>query len=284
MASKQSKSKTKKRTSKKAYLYFIFPPHTTIDSFSVNKVKEQIKKANYKKLHFIVHSLGGDTSSAVKISNILRTKFSKIIGFVPFKAMSAATLMLLGANEIYMSEESQLGPLDLPMEHPIDGSPISALDVVQTLTQLSSARMRHADSLYEDMRENLSNKEYIGKNKAIELAMKYSTELVKPIAEKIDPYHRQKAFRNLKVAQWYAFDLLRTRMMKGKSNLAWDTARKLVHHFPDHSYAIFREEVKYTLKLNIIDSDKHRNWKNLCNEVDIYLKLISKPKIVYIEK
>ncbi len=283
MPPKKTKRNVTRKAPKKAFLYFLFPAGKEINADSVNRVKEQIKNAKSNKLHLVVHSSGGDAYSAVKISSILRTKFSNITSIVPFKAMSAATLMLLGTDEIYMSEESQLGPLDLPMEHPLDGSPISALDVVQTLTQLSSTRMAHASSLYKEMRESLPNKEQIGKNKAIELALKFSTELVKPIAEKIDPYHRQKAFRNLKIAQWYAFDLLRTGMMKGKSTRAWNTARRFVHYFPDHSYAIFKEEAESTLMLNIKDSGGYTKWGSICDEVDLDLKLMTSPKIEYVE-
>lgn len=271
---------------KDAFLYFLFPrgEDLEINNQSVEKIKEAIKPATLKRLNLIVDSPGGDAYSAVKIIRKLRNKFSTITGFVPFRAMSAATLMLLGTNEIYMSEESQLGPLDLPTEHPVDGSIISSVDVIETLNQLSSAMMTNASSMYEKMRGGLDNAEKIGKAKAMELALAYSAELVKPISGKIDPYHRQKALRKLKIAHWYAYDLLKTGMMKGKSARAWRTARHFVYGFPDHSYAIFKEEVRESLFLTIKDSSSYTGWDMLCDDVDQKLRTSTGQIISYIEK
>ena len=268
------------------FLYFLFPRSNDleIDASSINRVKEAVKNSTVKKLYLIVDSPGGDSYSAVKIIRILRSKFSEIIGLVPFRAMSAATLMLLGANEIYMGEESQLGPLDLPLEHPIDGSIISSLDVVETLSLLSSAMMSNASSVYANLRLGLENSETIGKTKAIELALKSSVDLVKPIAAKIDPYHRQKAFRKLKIAHWYAYDLLRTGMMKGRSSQSWKTARHFVYGFPDHSYAIFREEAKESLHLTIKNSGNYSGWDSVCTDTEAKLLSSSTQIIDYYEK
>lgn len=262
-----------------AFLYFLFPLGTQIDAESVSKVKEEIKNATVKKLYLVVDSPGGQTYQAVKIIRILRTRFNNIIGIVPFRAMSAATLMLLGTDKIYMGEESQLGPLDLPMEHPIDGSRISSLDVVNTLSQLSATGMSNAISMFKDMRE-----ERIGKLQAMDLAVKYSTEVIKAIAKNVDPYHRQKAVRSLQIAQWYAYDLLRTGMMKNRSGQSWSTAKVFVYGFPEHSYAIFKEEVRERLKLTIEDSDAYANWNTICEDVTSKKESATNQIITYIEK
>lgn len=274
-------------TPTEALLYFLFPRSADleIDSTSVNKVKEAIKAATLKELYLVVDCPGGDAYSAVKIIRILRNKFTKIIGLVPYRAMSAATLMLLGANEIYMSEEAQLGPLDLQIEHPIDGSTISSLDVVETLNTLSAAMMNNASGMFEKMREGLDNAEKIGKTTAMELALKYSAEIVKPIADKIDPYQRQKALRTLKIAHWYAYDLLRTRMMSGRPKHSWNAARHFVYGFPDHSYAIFKEEAQESpLYLTIKDASTYANWNSICSEVETKMKGSSSQIITYIER
>ena len=68
----------------------------------------------------ILDSVGGEIYPSYKIINLLRNKCDKLSVFIPEKAKSAATLMTLGADEIIMSAESELGPLDLPMrEHPM---------------------------------------------------------------------------------------------------------------------------------------------------------------------
>ncbi|MBI2621677.1 MAG: hypothetical protein HYW63_03500 [Candidatus Levybacteria bacterium] len=265
-----------------AFLYFLIPDGKSINADSVNSVKNAIRSATLKKLNFVVQSGGGDLYSAVKVIRILRTKFTNIIGVVPTKAMSAATLMLLGTDEIYMSEESQLGPLDLLMEHPVDGSIISAVDVVDTLNHLSSTTMNNAVEMYEKMRD-LPNGEIIGKNHAMKFALESTIEIIKEISAQIDPYHRQKALRKLKIAQWYAYDLLRTGMMKTGAN-PMRTAITFVYSFPDHNYAIFKEDARDMLQLIIKDSTSYPFWNDVCTETENLLRGAKKPIINYIEK
>lgn len=171
-------------------LYFIVSDNESIDEVHIPLVRKAIRNASATKLYLVIDSSGGNPYSAVRIMRILRKRFSEISGVVPHQAMSAATLMMLGTKEIYMSEESQLGPLDLPMEHPVDGSSISALDVVQALTQLQSTALEFAATLYKDLRQG-NYGERISKDKALEMSLSHAENMVLPLIEKVDPYHRQ---------------------------------------------------------------------------------------------
>lgn len=260
-------TKPEQAVEKIGMLAFVIPLNQSICDDHVATVKREVKDSVSKKANLIVYSAGGDPYSAVKIVRTLRTKFDQISGIVPAIAMSAATLMLLGTDQIFMCEESQLGPLDLPIEHPTDGSTISALDMVNTLNQLGSTISAIAGELFEDMRKYLPNGEKISKNEAIKLALQTATEIVKPISTQIDPYQRQKAFRKLKIGQNYAFDLLSKGMLKKNIYQALVSARKFVHSFPDHSYAIFREEAREALKLSIKDSSDYPDWAEICEDI-----------------
>jgi len=63
-------------------------------------------------LDLILHSPGGSASSAEQIVKYLRTKFDHIRIIVPHMAMSAATMVACGADQIVMSKHSFLGPID----------------------------------------------------------------------------------------------------------------------------------------------------------------------------
>ena len=73
---------------------------------------EVIAGTSGDQLDLILHSPGGYAEAAESIMNYLRTRFSNIRTFVPHAAMSAATMMALGADEIVMGKHSQLGPID----------------------------------------------------------------------------------------------------------------------------------------------------------------------------
>ena len=91
--------------------------------------------------------------------------------------------MEVGRNEIYMQHKSMLGPLDLPMEHPQDGSSISALDFKNTITTVSTL----SDSIALERYGYIRKKFRIGKKEAAKLALDTATEFVRPIVNQVDP-------------------------------------------------------------------------------------------------
>ena len=65
-------------------------------------------------IDFLLHSGGGDIDAADKLIAMARDKVKNGVlrVIVPHYAKSAATLMALGADEIVMSDSSELGPID----------------------------------------------------------------------------------------------------------------------------------------------------------------------------
>jgi len=66
-------------------------------------------------LDLILHSPGGSAESAEQIINYLRSKFNHIRAIVPQNAMSAATMLACGCDEIVMARHSAIGPIDPQM-------------------------------------------------------------------------------------------------------------------------------------------------------------------------
>ena len=209
-------------------------------------------------LFLVLESYGGDPFSAVAIMNILQDRFQKITTIIPNHAKSAATLMALGTDEIYMHERASIGPLDLPVEHPKDGTTISALDIQQTVTNLSVL----SESITAERYDFLRKDKKVSKKVAAHFALEYGTKFLVPIVAQIDPYHLQKASRELKIGWWYAIDMLLSRMMKGNVQQASNTARSLVNDWPAHEYAIFANDARDMLKLNVYKLDDLPYWKS----------------------
>ena len=65
-----------------------------------------------RQLDLILNSPGGSPDAAESILYYLRKQFDHIRVIVPVAAMSAATMLALGADEIVMGSHSQLGPID----------------------------------------------------------------------------------------------------------------------------------------------------------------------------
>lgn len=90
------------------------PELTTLrleDKLGFMEAVSNIPKDN-RQLDLILHSPGGEAEAAEAIMQYLRTRFDHIRAVIPMCAMSAATMMALGSDEIVMGTHSQLGPID----------------------------------------------------------------------------------------------------------------------------------------------------------------------------
>lgn len=80
-------------------------------------------------LDLILHSNGGSPDAADMIVAYLREKFDHIRVIVPQQAMSAATMIACGANQLVLARHSFLGPIDLQLQV-ADGSVVAAQEVL----------------------------------------------------------------------------------------------------------------------------------------------------------
>ena len=72
------------------------------------------------KISLILHTNGGNTASAWQIVNLLRTFCDELEVLVPTKALSAGTLICLGAEKIMMTKQAILGPIDPSLDGPMN--------------------------------------------------------------------------------------------------------------------------------------------------------------------
>jgi ClpP class serine protease len=87
-------------------------------------------------IDLILHTPGGLVLASEQIAHALRKHQAKVTVFVPHYAMSGGTLIALAADEIVMSENAVLGPVDPQLgQHPaasilkaVDQKPISDVD------------------------------------------------------------------------------------------------------------------------------------------------------------
>lgn len=65
-----------------------------------------------EKISLFLYTRGGDTSAARNIVNLLRMYCDQLQVIVPHKAHSSGTIISLGANEVVMTKQATLGPID----------------------------------------------------------------------------------------------------------------------------------------------------------------------------
>ena len=75
-------------------------------------VCDSLKGKIFPALDVIIQTPGGDADAAYLVTKVLR-KHAKTLSFlIPVYAKSAGTLMCLGADELVVTEITELGPLD----------------------------------------------------------------------------------------------------------------------------------------------------------------------------
>lgn len=92
-----------------------------------------------KKISLILYTRGGETLSAWSLANLLRTFCDQLEIIIPAKCHSAGTLLCLGADNLIMTKQATLGPIDpsvntplnpqLPGGQPMAKVPVSVEDV-----------------------------------------------------------------------------------------------------------------------------------------------------------
>lgn len=76
-----------------------------------------MRMENPDSISLFLYSTGGLTMAGYSLANLIREYCKRFIVIVPFKALSCATLIALGADEIIMTRIGQLSPIDPSVPH-----------------------------------------------------------------------------------------------------------------------------------------------------------------------
>jgi len=245
-------------------LVFAIPPGYGIREADLLRVISEFErtKISGKPLEILLNSTGGNVYSAYKIVQVIRSETNAVTIVVPLMAKSAATLMALSADTIVMGPQSELGPLDLPVEHPTAAVSISSLDAVQAVEYFASVVSSQARLLTEQIRDEIGG---VTQKDAIEMALHTTVAYLTPIVQQLDPQIVHNSYRELQIAGRYAKELLQAYMFKddpAARRRAEEIAEKLVWDYPSHGFAISRGAAK-DLGLSIKESKDYDRWGKL---------------------
>jgi len=80
--------------------------------FFAKQLQEITPKSKIPKIDLFIYSAGGDTMVPWRLVSMIREHCDSFGVIVPYKAHSAATMISLGADEIVMSDLSEISPID----------------------------------------------------------------------------------------------------------------------------------------------------------------------------
>lgn len=93
-----------------------------------------------ERISLILHTNGGLILSAWQLVNLIRMFCEDLEVIVPFRALSAGTLIAIGANRIIMTKQATLGPIDPSINNPLN--PIARFQGQESLVPVSVENVR----------------------------------------------------------------------------------------------------------------------------------------------
>lgn len=214
------------------------------------------KIGSVPKISLILYTLGGDTLAAWNIVNLIREYCKEFEIIVPNKCRSAGTLMVLGANNVIMTKQATLGPIDPSLNSPLN--PVIPNLSPPTRLPVSVESVKG----YFDML-----KQEVGANDSKSLSDAYIklTETVNPLVLG-DIYRRKKQIIMLATQLLAMHSVEETVVNKIVTFLCSDSG--------SHDYTISRTEAK-NLGLNIESPSEDmypllKNWyNNIIEELEV---------------
>jgi hypothetical protein len=174
---------------------------------------------------------GGDAHAAYKLALMARSAASRVRVVIPDFAKSAATLLAVAGDEIYLAPGADMGPLDAQMhdEGSLSGQ-ISALNIARAADEVARDAVAMAVTGGVDLLEITG----LSRAKTIEAMLAFSAKFSEPLVCQLDPKVVHHAKQLLQVTAKYAERLLGDVGCTEPDEIA----RALVMDFPTHGYVI----------------------------------------------
>ncbi len=186
-------------------------------------------------LEILIHSPGGHASVSYRLAQYFKRHCKKLHILVPMRAKSAATLLCLNADAIFMGEFAELGPLDVQLKDELEKgkdyfSPLDEFKSVEFLREYATGILDYLSFTLEE--RGLSVKQ------ALHESMHGMIGMMNPLYSHIDPARLGSYRRALAEGEEYAKRLLNRRFGED----APEVAEKLVWDYPAHDFVIDYEE------------------------------------------
>jgi hypothetical protein len=194
----------------------------------------------HKKVYVILVTEGGQGDVAYRACRALQMAYEHISVVVSGWCKSAGTLFCVGAHEIILGPNGEMGPIDVQLRR-IDeiGERDSGLAIDAAFDGLSEAAFKLFEKFMLGIKER--SRGSVTFKTAAEIAAQVAVGLVAPIFAQLDPMKVGEIHRSVRVAEEYGKRL----SMIGQNlrrDLSIDPLDMLVRGYPSHGFVIDRLE------------------------------------------
>lgn len=212
----------------KVLVYFAYTP---LDDSILVPLYRHLKEIGVTpKIDLVLHSYGGAVDTPYKVVTLIREFCEEFAVIVPFVAKSAASMLVLGADEVVMGPISELGPIDPLVKHPLYKDVWVPVQAVQhCLDYLQRSLVESPDP-------------------------EVASFILTPMLNKLDPWLIGDYEKALKASRQYAEALLSRYMLHDKIEQVPVVTKALTEGYFSHGYPIGRHEAK-ELGLKVTEAD-----------------------------
>ena len=189
------------------------------------------------RISLFLYTRGGSTLAAWSLVNLLRNFCDELEVIVPFHCHSAGTLICLGANQIIMTKQANLGPID-----PSTNNLMNPQVTVNGQIQRVPVSVEFVNGYLELVQSELGIK-----------SEDNLSEIVRDLAGKIHPLALGEVYRSRSQITMLAHKLLKHQALEKEQED--EIIKFLCSDSGSHDYTIFRKEARDELGLKIVKPD-----------------------------
>lgn len=219
---------------------FSGPCFPTIEQVALPKLRARQKDADHPaSAIWVLVTPGGIPDVAYRITRAMQATYKQTTALVGGWCKSAGTLCVIGASELAMSDEGELGPLDIQLARrdEIDERD-SGLVIDQALETLERHAFAFFDSFMRQMKE--SSNGLVTLKLASDISSNITKGLFEPLYRQIDPQKIGEVTRSMELGKAYAL-----RLNMPNRNLRPRMLENLLTAYPSHGFVIDRVEAAH---------------------------------------
>ena len=185
---------------------------------------------------------GGDPDAAYRIARSLQEQYEHVTILIPGYCKSAGTMIALGAQEFVISDNGELGPLDVQMSRKDEiFETQSGLTASSALSMLNEKAFEAFERFFIQLK--LKGGSGLTTRTATEIASNLTAGLFAPIYQQVDPMHVGEAGRAMDIAKKYG-EILHVK----SQNFELAALDGLASEYPSHTFVIDRNEAEKMFK------------------------------------
>ena len=214
------------------------------------------------KISLILYTRGGDTMAAWSLIHLIRQYCKNYEVIIPSKSRSSGTIICLGADDIMMTKQATLGPIDPSVNGPLNPQNPQQPTNPASRIPVSVESIQGFIELAKD-EFNLSNDKNL-------------KDILLKLSEQVHPLVLGNVYRSRSQIKMVARKLLKRQLGDGQEEKIEEIISFLCSESGSHDYAIYRNEAKDELGLSIQkpNDDQYKVIAEVFNDIRNELNLL----------